>query len=150
AYVLGEIDPAERPEIEAMLETSPEGRQAVEEIRQTIGWLTEQLSEEQTLHSVTAESNHKPLPVFSLPSRDSSRPWWRGAPVRLAGLAALLLIGVTAVLMGHLKPMGPQNPAAGPQVAMEKSSLESLALTRAPHDAAKASALRGVITDGVS
>src|SRR6185312_11053976 len=91
AYVLGELDPAERPEIEAMLETSAEGRQAVEEIRQTIGWLTGQLSEEQALHSVTAESNHKPLPVVSLPSRDGSRPWWRGASARLAGLAALLL-----------------------------------------------------------
>src|SRR5215470_9138350 len=45
AYVLGELDPAERPEIEAMLETSAEGRQAVEEIRQTIGWLTEHMRE---------------------------------------------------------------------------------------------------------
>ena len=47
AYVLGELDPSERPEIEAMLETSAEGRQAVEEIRQTIGWLSDHLRNEQ-------------------------------------------------------------------------------------------------------
>ncbi len=50
AFVLGELDPSERPEFEAILESSSEARQAADEIRQTIGWLTDHLRDEQSAH----------------------------------------------------------------------------------------------------
>ncbi len=108
AYVLGEVDPAERSEIDAMLESSSEARQAVEEIRRTIGWLTDHLRDEQATHTPAAESNHRPLAVVSPPSARVSRPWWRRPPVRLASLAALLLIAATAGLLSlNVTPDGP-------------------------------------------
>src|SRR5262245_3486741 len=99
AYVLGELDPAERPEIEAMLETSAEGRQTVEEIRQTIGWLTEQMRDEQAAPAISPDSNHRPVAALSTPGPGAPRPWWRTAAFRLAAAAALLLIGATVSLM---------------------------------------------------
>ena len=54
AFVLGELEPSERADIEAMLQDSPEGRQATDEIRLTVGWLTERLQEEQASHSQPA------------------------------------------------------------------------------------------------
>ena len=68
AYVLGELDPSERPEIEAMLESSAEGHQVVEEIRQTIGWLSDHLRDERAAHAVGPESNHRPHLVFPTPA----------------------------------------------------------------------------------
>jgi Ca-activated chloride channel family protein len=119
AYVLDEIEPSQRPEIEELLETSAEARQAVEEIRRTVGWLTDQLREEQAAHALSPETNHRPLAVLSerRAEVDVSRPWWRRAPIRLAGLAALLLIGVTVTLVS-IKPMPREAPGA---VALRKA-----------------------------
>jgi Ca-activated chloride channel family protein len=128
AYVLGEIDPAESAEIEAMLESSAEGRQAVEEIRRTIGWLTDQFRDEQTAHAPTPESNHRPIAMVSVKQAMADRPWWRRAAPRLAGLAALLLLGATVMLVS-IEPMGRkaedkamagEAASAAPQVVMEK------------------------------
>src|SRR5262249_29699382 len=100
AYVLGELDPSERPEIEAMLEASAEGRQTVEEIRQTIGWLTEQMRDEQAAPAIRPDSNHKPGAATSARGRGPPRPWWRrAASRRAAAAAALLLMGATVSLM---------------------------------------------------
>jgi Ca-activated chloride channel family protein len=46
AYALGELNPAERAEIEAALKDSPECRQVVEEIRQLCGTLSKELKAE--------------------------------------------------------------------------------------------------------
>src|SRR5579883_2346072 len=127
AYVLDETDPVERLEIEAMLADSPEGRQAVEEIRRTVGWLTEQLREEQALHAVTAESNHRPPALFASAPAAPERPWWRSALARLGGLAALLLIGFTVLVVpGLVKPLA-ENRQAAPAVAMDRKARELLA-----------------------
>jgi Ca-activated chloride channel family protein len=99
AYVLGELDPTERPEIEAMLETSAEGRHAVEEIRQTIGWLSDHLRDEQAAHAVDPESNHRPVVAFTAQAAKPPRPRWRTVRYRFAAAAALLLIGATVSLV---------------------------------------------------
>src|SRR5262245_30599602 len=123
AYVLGELDPSERPEIEAMLETTAEGRQAVEEIRRTVGWLTEQLCDEQAAHTVTPETNHRPLAVLSTPTPAAPRrPWWRMAPVRLGAAAAVLLIGAMVFLVSFQTV-----PPAAPRAAMNPAKLRILA-----------------------
>ena len=46
AYALGELDEAERAKVERALAESPECQAAVEEIRQTAGLLTQELSRE--------------------------------------------------------------------------------------------------------
>ena len=104
AYVLGELDPAECTEIEAMLETSAEGRQAVDEIRRTIAWLTDQFRDEQAVHALTAETNHRPLNIESVKWVAVDRPVRHRMPRRLAGLAALLLLGATFFLLS-IKPL---------------------------------------------
>ena len=89
AFVLGELDPAERAAVETMLGESAECRQAVDEIRMTVGWLTSQLHDESESHARPAEVNHRPL-MASLPQpivaktpcggRIASRSW--GSPRR--------------------------------------------------------------------
>jgi anti-sigma factor RsiW len=49
AYALGELDPNERAEVEAMLAESSEARVALEEIRETIGLLSGELTFEPAL-----------------------------------------------------------------------------------------------------
>src|SRR5262245_33806432 len=104
AYLLGELDPADRAEIESMLEDSPEGRQAAEEIRLTVGWLSEQLHAEQAAQSQIASLrdpnqqgdrslqdsepvpvsfgsvNHQPIAVPTPSPAAAPRPWWRRKP----------------------------------------------------------------------
>ena len=60
AFVLGELDPAEHAAVETMLGESADCRQAVEEIRLTVGWLTSQLHDESESHARPAEANHRP------------------------------------------------------------------------------------------
>ena len=50
AFVLGELDPTERADVEALIIDSADCRQAVEEIRLTAQWLSEQLHEESKAH----------------------------------------------------------------------------------------------------
>ena len=56
AFVLGELDPAEHADVETMLGESADCRQAVEEIRLTVGWLTSQLHDESESHAPPAET----------------------------------------------------------------------------------------------
>ncbi len=49
AYALGELDPIERAQVEAMLADSAEARTALEEIRETIGLLSRELTFEPSL-----------------------------------------------------------------------------------------------------
>ena len=61
AFVLGELDPAEHAAVETMLGESADCRQAVEEIRLTVGWLTSQLHDESESHAQPAGLNHRAL-----------------------------------------------------------------------------------------
>ncbi len=106
AYVLGELEPADQAEVEALLNDSDECRQAVEEIRSTVGWLTDRLREEQAVHAPTPETNHRPVAAVPLQSSTASRPWWRRTRFQVGAVAALLLLGATATLIPpYLKPL---------------------------------------------
>jgi Ca-activated chloride channel homolog len=115
AYVLGELETAERADVEAMLNDSPECRQAVDEIRSTISWLTDQLREEQASHSVAPEANHRPIAAVLPQPAAPARPWWRRPRYRLGGLAALLLLAATISLIS-IKSSRQDEPKAQPQV----------------------------------
>ena len=114
AYVLGELETTERADVEAMLNDSPECRQAVDEIRSTISWLTDQLREEQATHSVAPEANHRPIAAVLPPPAAPARPWWRRPRYRLGGLAALLLLAATISLIS-IKSSRQDEPKAQPQ-----------------------------------
>ena len=81
AFVLGELDPTERAVVEAMLIESAECRQAVEEIRLTTQWLSEQLHEESRAHWPAARArviNHQAVAETLLEAGlAAARRWWR-------------------------------------------------------------------------
>ncbi|HZW31643.1 MAG TPA: von Willebrand factor type A domain-containing protein [Isosphaeraceae bacterium] len=99
AYLLGELDPADCAEVESMLQDSPEGRQAAEEIRLTVSWLSEQLHEEQAVQSQTARLDHQTIAAPTPSPAAAPRPWWRRKPYQLGGVAALLLLGAAVSLI---------------------------------------------------
>src|SRR5262245_15533247 len=99
AYVLGELDPSERADIEAMLSECSECRQAVGEIRLTVRWLTERRHEGQATNAQLSGLNHEPIVASMMKPAASPRPWWRSRLTKLGALAALLLLGATVSLI---------------------------------------------------
>ena len=93
AFVLGELDPDESAAVETMLGESAECRQAVEEIRQTVGWLTSRLHQESEGYAPPAEVNHQAIGIaIATPPVAANRSWWRKHHLGRAGLAASLLL----------------------------------------------------------
>ena len=92
AFVLGELDSAEHAAVETMLGESADCRQAVEEIRLTVGWLTSQLHDESQAHAQPAELNHRPIMVMAPKADGTGAPWWRRNRVRFLGIAASVLL----------------------------------------------------------
>ena len=92
AYVLNELDLAERAEIEAALQESEELRNEVEEIRQTCGLLGESLLQESAvgLRPEQIEQIEK-----SVRPQGTVRPWWfrPGLPVAASVLLTAILFG---------------------------------------------------------
>jgi Ca-activated chloride channel family protein len=113
AFVLGELDPAERAVVEAMLLESPECRQAVEEIRQTTQWLTEQLQAESQAHAPSVGIDHRLIANGLAPSRPANRSWLRRNGFTMLGLAAVLLLGATILLVR----VAPRSPEAGDRLS---------------------------------
>ncbi len=95
AFVLGELDPTESAIVEAMLVESPDCRHAVEEIRLTTQWLTEQLHDESRSHSPSAGLNHQLIAESPASPARPLRSWWQRNRPSILGLAALLLAGAT-------------------------------------------------------
>ncbi len=92
AFVLGELDPGEHSDFETMLAESADCRQAVEEIRLTVGLLTTHLRDESASHAPVAEENHQPLAAVVPPSDVVAAPWWRKNRFRFPAIAATLLL----------------------------------------------------------
>ncbi len=93
AYVLGELEPSEHAEVEAILNESSECRRAVEEIRSTVGWLTERLHEEQAALSLVprsrdqsqADRGHRGTSRRAAPALvEETRSIWPGCRRRVA------------------------------------------------------------------
>ena len=99
SYALGEIDPAERSEIEQLLADCEEARNYVAEIRQTTQWLAEELQKEPETVSTLAMANYRLIDQALKPAvpTANSRPWWR-RHYRLMSMAATLLMGGTVGL----------------------------------------------------
>jgi hypothetical protein len=121
AFILGELDDASRRELEAELETSPEMRSTVEELRRAAEYLTSALEHEpapsltdqqrETIRSASrvaaeeaaamaaADNNGEtpsggPMPAMKPAAAGERRPaWW----FALASIAAVLLVGVVVV-----------------------------------------------------
>jgi Ca-activated chloride channel homolog len=110
AFALGELDSTEHALIEAMLIESPEGRMALEEIRQTSRWLTEQLHAESKAHAATVSLNNHTVPQSLLEPAQPRRPWWRRRTFMLQAVAALLLLGV-AITFSPILRLKEQPPA---------------------------------------
>ena len=102
AFVLGELDLTERAVIEACLIESADCREAVEEIRLTTRWLSEQLQEESRAHHPVEKAginNHHAGGVVVAKS-DSPRTRWWGRPairMNLIAAAVLALVGLAVV-----------------------------------------------------
>ncbi len=92
AYVLNELDRAERAEVEVALQKSEELRNEVEEIRRTCGLLGESLLQEPAvgLRPEQIEQIEK-----SVLPQETVRPWWfrPGLPVAASVLLAAILFG---------------------------------------------------------
>ena len=92
AYVLNELDQAEKAEVEAALQESEERRREVEEIRQACGLLGESLLQE-------PEVGLKPVQIEQIEKavrpQETTRPWWfrPGLPVAASVLLAAILFG---------------------------------------------------------
>src|SRR6516165_2102253 len=117
AYVLGELDPADCAAIEAMLKESPQGCQEIAEIRQTVEWLGERLHDEQAFHSAGTRVNDQVVAANPPKLAPAPRPWWRRSPIRLVGLAALLLLAVTVSFVS-IAPSVRHAPKQPEQVAL--------------------------------
>ncbi|MGI8783908.1 MAG: YfbK domain-containing protein [Acidobacteriota bacterium] len=115
AYVLGELDPAERAALEAELETSAEARRQLEEIRRAVGVLREAVAVAgpAALRSEQREAIERELRRTAAP-----RPAWKRLYVA-AGLAAAAGLVVAVALTVSNRPT---EPVRG--VAMRKSQAE--------------------------
>src|SRR4051812_15518944 len=92
AYALGELDDADRPEIEATLATNPEARAFLDEVRETARLLPESLRDETgpTLEPVHHEAIESCLVTDESPARRPRRGW-----VGFAIAAGLLGLSIT-------------------------------------------------------
>ena len=92
AYVLNELDQAEKAEVEAALQESEELRREVEKIRQACGLLGESLLQE-------PDVGLKPEQIEQIEKavrpQETTRPWWfrPGLPVAASVLLAAILFG---------------------------------------------------------
>lgn len=102
AFVLGELDPTERAVVEANLIDSADCREAVEEIRLTTRWLSEQLQAESRAHHPVEKAginNHHVAGEIVANSDAPRRRWWGRPAIRMNLIAAavLALVGLAVV-----------------------------------------------------
>ena len=92
AYVLNELDQAEKAEVEAALQESEELRREVEEIRQACGRLGESLLQEPDVGLTPEQIEQIEKAVRP---QETTRPWWfrPGLPVAASVLLAAILFG---------------------------------------------------------
>jgi Ca-activated chloride channel family protein len=162
AFVLGELDPTERADIEGLIIESAECRQAVNEIRLVAQWLSERFHEESGVHGAATELNHRPValsllePAVAPPAPLPQRPWWRLGSARFKLVAAAILVMAGLAVLPFVrfaaKPRAELNAVAGQMKARSLGDEDvvfrsvELAAERAPaaHEAAAAApAARG-------
>jgi anti-sigma factor RsiW len=103
AYVLGELDDAERAEVERELESSVEAREIVDEIRMMTSLLQDELAREAPL-SLLPEQRNAIHAAVQEPRRAWAWPKWAFAG---AGTLAAALILWTVVVPNAIQPPAP-------------------------------------------
>lgn len=88
AYALGELDEAEKSEVERLLADHAEARKTIEEIQATANWLTERLHEEQTAEAANIQTS---IPIGEPVKATDRAVWWMSWPF-LSSIAALFLL----------------------------------------------------------
>lgn len=133
AYALGELDDADRPEIEALLATDPEARTFLEDVRETARLLAESLRDEPrpTLEPEHHQAIESRLVTEEPPARKPRRRW-----VKLALAASLLGLSFTLVYP-WFRPRRDNDR----QVAMVVDSSD--AMTASPEDRFRSPATEG-------
>jgi Ca-activated chloride channel family protein len=113
AYLLGELDPSQCAEIEAMLSDSPECRKAAEEIRLTAGWLSQQLHDEKNDYAKSHPTDQPPPPTWRVAQAVPPSRRQRIARYVVLAFAATLLIALGISLQLDrlgLRPERAKNP----------------------------------------
>ena len=131
AFVLGELDPAEHADVEIMLGESADCRQAVEEIRLTVGWLTSRLHDESESHAQPAEATHRTLAANVSHASRAGSPWWRRNRFRCLGIAASLLLFVPVAYLG-IAPRLWMSQVANKATAAKSPSIVARPVTDSP------------------
>ena len=143
AFVLGELDTTERAVVEACLIDSADCREAVEEIRLTTRWLSEQLQAESRVHPEMKNAeidNHHAAGVVVAKS-DAPRPrWWRRPAIRMNLIAAALLLLVGLAVLPFVRV------DVQPRREPDRIVLEALG-ERASAPAPKAKAIRARVAE---
>jgi Ca-activated chloride channel family protein len=131
AYALGELDDADRPEIEALLARDPEARAFLEEVRETARLLTESLREEPrpTLEPEHHQAIESRLVTPEPPVRKPRRRW-----VGLALAAGLLGLSVTLVYpwYRHRSAQAPVFAMAAPERGTTREAVRAESRLAAP------------------
>jgi len=111
AYALGELDEAERREVEALLADDEQARQAVEETRRLAGMLTDDLADEPALE-LTADQRQRVLAAPAPSPARHIRLW-----TILTGAAAAAVIIAGAALYYYGAPKKDDSPGGAQPVA---------------------------------
>ncbi len=143
AFALGELDPAEHAVVEAMLIESAEGRTAVDEIRQTSRWLSEQLHAEAQAHVASAGLNHQAVAESLLKTTAPVRPWWRRRAFLMQAAAALVLAGMAMALVPLVRVT--QEPKAELAQASGEAPKTAVILRSAPTTSGPADTTRSIV-----
>lgn len=129
AYVLGELDEAERAAVEAELESCEEARMLVEELRFTADLTIAELRAHAVLLPLTDPQKNAihTAADASIPAR----PWFRTRPAIWAGLAAasiaLVFLSMTRLPFGPHMPDSRPRPAPAAQVESQDTKDETAA-----------------------
>ncbi|HUT92281.1 MAG TPA: hypothetical protein VMY37_22490 [Thermoguttaceae bacterium] len=129
AYVLGELDDADRAAVEKALESSPELRRAVEEIRRTANFLTEHLQSEPTptltpdqREAILQQSEEPALPTVT----PTYKSWARRQLVFSLAAAVCVLLAVGVGLYSLPMIRGERSPDDGLALLTDREMSSSL------------------------
>ena len=130
AYALGELDPAERAQVEAMLTDSAEARTALEEIRETIGLLSRNLTFEPALtltisqRQLVEQAVVVPIPVVAASPGKNAR--WVVIVRTATTVAAVAAVAVAVPWVSRSWRDGSSNPSAHDELMVSSTPTPDL------------------------
>ncbi len=118
AYALGELPESERAVVEAELAKSPEGQQVLNEIRETIGVLQQELAAEPCPELTPAQERAIAVSVEPAAAKTVAFPWWK--VIVYGGLSAAACL----VLAGLLLPSLAKSKAKAQRIAQRLNAAQ--------------------------